>query len=268
MSESTYELPGGTIRIAPDAPEPGILSTPHEDSRVYTGVAREDGSGQLARDHGSHTIQPHAGIMSTCRNSWGGTRIDSTSTVDVGGMRTSLRVAMDMGLIREVAPGRYEDVMAGARASFPEEQAASTDSAELSNGPELAPQDEEAAFGKVIEPLAQPTYDAAIALASEAVLDTTSDSWVRLAEKVSSMENIGYDQAAEQVEQAHQFFTIQVDRVGQGMGFHGGELESAYDFMRQRHPDLLRDATQQLVYQRKLDGFRRLFTMAKARGAK
>lgn len=249
-SHTTEHLAGGAIRVSVNsATSDEALQAHHETNRVHRGVVREDGSGQHVQ-HSMETPQYAGSVMATLRNSAGGQRIDPTATVDVGGMRTSLRNAVELGYLVETGPGQYADAP-----QRPEEQSQGHQQ-DTGSAPELAPPAEEAAFGEVIAELRQDSYDSAAAFAATAVVDQTNDTWLALADRLAKSEGIDPDVAAEKVEQAHAFFTKQVDRVCEGLGI--SDPEPFYSWLQEKRPRELTAATQALVGLRNTGQFREL----------
>jgi hypothetical protein len=261
MSDTEY-LSGGTIRVGGSAAHEAAIPAP-ESERVYTGVVRSDGSGQVVRDTGALSAVTGAGVMATVRNCMGGQRIDSTSTVEVNGMRTSLKVAEQLGYIRQVSPGRYED-SADASMREQQEQQATAASEQLA-APELFDAQTEADWSADIEPLPQAAFDSAVAGAANAVLSEDGEGWDTVVKRLATNANIDSNLAAEYVSVGYSLYEGQVAKMAEGYGIVGDEKEAFYEYLRTSKRSELTAAVQALTVQRRLDGFRLLAQAYKTR---
>jgi hypothetical protein len=257
-SFSAEMLAGGTVRVSSASPSDAVsLQQWDQSSRELGGVVRDDGTGNITTlrpvtDNGSSEGTAGRGVMATLRNNFGAQRIDSSSTVEIDGMRTSLKNAADLGYIREVSPGHYEDVAAPSSTDkqAPNEQAG--------QAPELFDTQTEADWNADIEPLPQEAYDSAIAGAAAAVIDPTDASWEKLATTLAQNANLPPALAAEYLDAGYGVFEGQVAKMAEGLGIDGTEKERFYDWVRNNKPQELTRAVQELTTVRRLDTFRAL----------
>lgn len=256
---------------------PSIPCEPTVD-RVHTGVIRDDGSGGLVRD-ASGVETKGRGVMATLRNNAGGLKIDSSSTVEVApGMRTSLRVAAQLGVIKEVAPGLFVDVETAAGAGggggggrggtemldASEESEGGEGNGHPSHAPELFDAQDEADFAADIEPLPQHAYDSALAGAALAV-NNPEEGWQKVAESLARDAGIEPELAEEYVGTAYSLFEGQVARLALAEGLNENEKLAFYEWAQAHKASDLRRAVQTLTVQRRLDGFRGLLSAFKQR---
>lgn len=271
MSPETVH--GGVVRVSTPAPGRGNTgpSIPTEDTsgRVHYGVIRDDGTGAFARHDGSNDTPTGQGVMSTLRNNFGGSRIDASSTVEVGGMRTSLAVAASLGLVRETYPGHWIDTAGspeghqqGTDEAQQEPQGEQDQQGDTAAPPELFDDKTEADFAADIEPLPQAAYESAKAGGALAVVN---GDWESVADNLAAEAGINPDLAAEYVEAAYGVFEGQVAALAQSEGLDEHSKLDFYSYAQEKHPAALKRAVQDLTSNRRLDGFRSLLQSFKAR---
>lgn len=268
--QDTEELSGGTLRASVRSPQDmqDMQVTP-EPYRVHNGVIRSDGGGQLAQSNGQYA--PASGsILATARSNLGPTGLRSGSDVSVElepgnpASRTSLAVALRLGLIKEPYPGIYEDAQGGTpqgpqgstqpRSGDPAPQPEKPAQA----GPELADEKAEGDWAADIEPLPQQAYDSALAFAADAVAGEGVEGWDKMAQVLARDAGLAPEAASQFVSAGYTFFEGQVSKAVQALGIGPEAKEAFYDHIRDNHPDDLKAATQALVMGRSLDGFRAL----------
>jgi len=233
---------------------PASMTHAPANHQVHTGVTRwgsdHQGGGTSTQDYASATVS-RAGSV-------GGSVIATRDTVaghdtvelipGNAGSRTHLRTAVEAGLIREVFPGRYEDVQDVAQAQQ-RLQGTPTDrpAAPADPGAEVFSSVEDAAFSQVIAPLPQHAYDAAIAAGTVAAV--AGGDLTQAAQVLTQNARMEPAQAAEMVQAGHGYFERVVARAVAPLGIVGERKEQFYEWARSR-PDQLRNALHALLLTR------------------
>ena len=253
--------PGFTRWVAPAAPQEAAITA--ESTRVH-GAALQFIEGQeqvrtseVARYSVSHSGTHGGSVMATWQIQGPGHRTvevrpgDSTS-------RTRVEAAVRQGLLREVSPGRFEDVAATAvPAARPDagatEQAAADE--RDAGGAEAFDTEDVADWDSALKPLPQAAYDAAAASATlAAVTGGDLGSAIRGLVGNTGMEP---EQARLYVEAGVAVHERAVAAAVAPLGITGERLESFYSAVREQ-PAKLQDAIQRLTQQRDTSGFRKM----------
>jgi hypothetical protein len=229
-------------------------------SKVHQGTVRMTAGGEVeqpgpARHVVSFDGAPGGSVLATRQ------RVNGHDTVEIvpgqPGTRTLLRTALQDGLIRETAPGIYED----AKGTDGEQRTAADGLAEQQAGQEkqsaeqaqYVDSDEETAWASDIEPLPQHAYDAASASAIGAVL--RGDNFEDAAKSLAHSAGIAPELAADYVEQGFAKARRMVDRALAPLGLNGERLEQFYEAARQS-PQELQDAMQRAWWTNDASGFK------------
>jgi hypothetical protein len=234
---------------------------PGPSSRVYTGAVQ-----YCAHTGGDATEQTTATYQTPITGTVGGSvadtynRMSGIPSVEIEpgnpASRTSLAVALRMGVIQRSSDGRISDVV-NQGAAIKEAMSEAVEPAQVDPGTAVFSRTEDEAFSKAIGPLTQPAYDGALAsmvavvALGKGTVQGTADALARSA---------GLERAAalELVEAAHGHYSRVVARSLAPLGLSGASLEQAYSYMQAKHPQQLQDAIQQLTHGRNPAGFKAL----------
>lgn len=163
--------------------------------------------------------------------------------------RTQLAVALREGLIRETAPGIYQDMAGAPEALAAAVNAPAEEPAAASDGAEHIDAEDEQDFARAIDPLPQHSYDAAVASAGLAVI--TGGDLSRAAADLAASAGIEPERARDYVEAG---VAMHERTVARAVGLEGDRKAAFYEFTRE-HPRQLQEAVQRLVGQRDAGGF-------------
>ena len=260
------ETAGITRWTAPTA-APSHLAAAPESTRVVGSALQFTAGQEQAHETGparhvvSHSGTPGGSLMASLQIQGAGHKTVELTPGDPTS-RTRIEVAVRQGLIREVSPGRFEDVAAavapasaGPTAQGLDEQAA-TD-AQDTDGPDTEAFDAEdvASWASAIAPLSQTAYDAAAASATLAAV-TGSDLGSAIRGLVSNT-GMEPEQARLYVEAGVAMHERAVAAAVAPLGITDDRLEAFYEAVRQQ-PAKLQDAIQRLTQQRSTPGFQKL----------
>jgi hypothetical protein len=170
--------------------------------------------------------------------------------------RTLLAVALREGVIREVTPGRYEDVTgqptALEAALNGDQQEANMDQQEPKQGEHFNAR-EESQWQQTIDPLPQHAYDRAVSSVVSATLNGSADL-SSTAKALAESSKMDPAQAMQVIQQGVQMYQRVVDRSMQQLGITAEQLPAFYDFARSR-PRQLQEAIGRLTMGRDVHGF-------------
>lgn len=224
-------------------------------SRVYDGAISytvgsdaPQHSGSFARHSVSHDGVQGGSLVATLRNE-GAAR---TVELEPGNpaSRTRLEVALREGLVREVAPGRYED--AGSQQAPQQQQPAQQQAQEPQQAQHFA-SDEVSHFEQIIDPLPQHSYDRAVAALTVTAVNGTG-TFEAAAQTLAESSGMEPAQALEVIQQGYAVHEAAVARSVAQMGITGDHKEAFYDFC-QTKPRQMHEAVQKLTHMRDTSGF-------------
>ena len=212
----------------------------------------------VARYAASHSGTQGGSVMSTLEIQGAGHK---TVELVVGDptSRTRVEVAVRQGLLREVSPGRFEDVAPtatpAARADAATEQAAA-DEQDIA-GPDTEAFDAEdiAGWDEAVRSLPQFAVDAATSSATLAAV--VGGDLVGVVRSLSGNTGMHPEQARAYVEAGAAVHERAVATALAPMGLEGDRLQAFYASAREK-PAQLQDAVQKLLHQRDTSGFRKM----------
>ncbi|WKB55966.1 hypothetical protein [Eleftheria terrae] len=265
-------LAGGALRVTAGAqPEPVAqpnhiepAAQVHQGSYRSTagGTAEHVGFARASISTAAPAQESGGSIMATLRNDAG----PGGSTVDVGGLRTSLASAAALGFLVRLPSGQYVDVnsaasgiAAPASATSPVQQLQqSFEQQEQTSAPqpELASPDQEEAWAEDIEPLPQHAYEGALAGAASVVSTGNEEGWAHVANSLAESSGISREMAWEYVQGGFDFFKGQVNAALVSQGLGAEELEDFYEYLQTNRPDRLSSAINELTLARSTQLFR------------
>jgi hypothetical protein len=253
------ETAGRTARVQVHT---GPIRYTHGQGFEDLGVVATQGSPQAA-----------AGIAATARTAAGSptATITDTTTVEVGGgMRTSAKVAANMGLLQLNPDGRTYSAPGGSSGApaAPREELQQQQQQQKQQEQEAAPvmlgAEEEAALQALAEPLQQTTFDRALALTARSV--ATGDDEMALAaiehlaqeyQEPGDSRETARARAEAAYQQGAAMYQDLADRAVMSVGLSADEVDAAYAFMRSR-PAELNDAILKLTMNRDARPFRKM----------
>lgn len=225
-------------------------------TRVHTGTVRFTAGDTEAVQQGFARYQHSSGgteggsVMATRQ------RVNGHDTVElipgVSGTRTQLSMAVKEGILRQTAPGIYEDVKSStgqqvtlASVEGSQQQPAGQPSAVFTSA-------DDAMWGEALAGIPEGAVDATVAGMTSAIANGTSmDSVVRRLVQNTGMEP---HEAEQRIEQASQVQEAALERAMAQAGLQGAELQSFYDAARE-NPARLTDALMHLVHGRDASRF-------------
>ena len=259
------ETAGLTRWQAPSTAPQAATTTPTESSRVV-GAAVQFIEGQeqvrttgTARHIVSHSGTAGGGLMATLQIQGAGHR---TVELEPGNAssRTRVEVAVRQGRLREVSPGRFEDVAPtaapAARADAgATEQAAADEQDTDGPGTEAFDAKDVANWDAAIGALPQFAVDAAASSATLAAV--VGGDLVGAVRSLSANTGMHPEQARAYVEAGAAVHERAVATALAPMGLEGDRLQAFYASAREK-PAQLQDAVQKLLHQRDTSGFRKM----------
>ncbi len=261
LSFDSQQLSGGVIRVStgPSRADSSPVSVP-PPTRVVNGSLRfnADGTaesfGGVARHVVSFDGVPGGSVMATRQ------RVNGQDTVElqpgIPGTRTVISQALRDNLIREIAPGVFEDATAAGDIQHTAQPQA--------QGPEQQPEvpayidtEDEALWAEDIAPLPQHSYDAASASAIAAILQ--GESFEGTTRRLAESAQLTPELAADFVNEGYAKGRRMVDRALAPLGLSGDRLEQFYEAARER-PQELQEAMQRVWYANDASGFQAMAT--------
>lgn len=285
-----------TYRVGEEAqqpPEPPAFSM--QNGRIGDGLTRFTAgqrggieSGSITRQTAADLAPASSGILGTLRNNAGFPTgsIGPNCTVELPGMgRTSVKVAANLGFLTLTADGRYVEAGGPGNAegglrqgSMQQEQQAAdsnnTQQQQADEGPALfgstpSGQNLEEAYGVLIEPVQQATYEAMLAsatahltqdgnldglvsaLASRYGSDLTNDYSAFHGVDIASDSDIK-ERAANAIKAGAEMWQLQADRHVKAAGVEPSDF---YEWARENNPGALKQAIQGQLFGRSLKGY-------------
>lgn len=254
----SIRIGGGVTRVSVGR-QPEEQSSPMtqewQPTRVHSGAVRFDPRTGVAESTGGvtrHTVTfdgvQGGSVASTLRR-------DGTSrTVELipgnPASRTDVRSAQRAGLIELDASGNWRDTAdrvgnvqrlaeeTGQAPQQPQEPQQATN--------EAFSVEEMQEWGRVIDPIPQSSYDAAVARAIDVAVTGKADGMARIASALASTAGMDAGQASEVIQAGLAIYQRAADRALGRIGLAGEDLQSFYSHVRS-DPAMLRNAVQQLV---------------------
>ena len=230
-------------------------------SRVYTGATQycAHNGGEATEQAGATFQAPMSGtvggsVADTYNRTWGAPSVELEPGNPVS--RTSIEVALRMGVIQRQADGRITDVVNQA-AAIKEAISEPEEAPQVDPGADVFRRVEDEAYSRAIESVPQFAYDSTLAsmVAVVALGQGTIEGTTEALAKGAGLEKA---EAAVLVEAAHNHYRRVVARSMAPLGLSGDRLEQAYGYMQAKHPQQLQNAIQQLTHGRDPSGFQAL----------
>jgi len=227
----------------------------------------------ITRNTAADLAPTFGGILATLQNNAGfpTARVSPGATVELPGMgRTSVKVAANLGFLTLTADGRYVEAGGPGNAegglrqgSMQQEQQAAT------NGNTPSGQNLEEAYGVLIEPVQQATYESMLAsatahltqdgdlnglvsaLASRYGSDITNDYSAFHGVDIASDSDIK-ERAANAIKSGAEMWQLQADRHVKAAGVEPSDF---YEWARENNPGALKQAIQGQLFGRSLKGY-------------
>lgn len=245
-----FQLPqeattGAGLDIGRDLPQSRVYAGP---VKFTAGDTEAQHSGSYARHVVSHDGVQGGSLVATLRSE-GAAR---TVELEPGNpaSRTRLEVALREGLVREVAPGRYEDA---TRQQAPQQQQTQQPApTEPQQSPNFSTE-EVSHFEQIIDPLPQHSYDRAVAALTVTAVNGTG-TFEAAAQTLAESAGMEPSRALEVINAGYAVHEAAVARSVAQMGIQGAHKEAFYDFC-QTKPRQLHEAIQNLTARRSTSGF-------------